>query len=165
MILLELLFKVRFGYKTSSTSSTDVEVKVVRDPGEVAGVAGRAGQGAASRRPELQSLKESYGEEEHLVPGQQLPHAVAAADTERDHPLVLHKPSILSEETLWPELVRLREILGIVHDEGDVHTNRGPGRNGELPHFHLAGGEVRDGAGRHARHPLPLCDHCLCVGQ
>ena len=68
-------------------------------PGEVAGVAGRAGQGAARRRPELQSLKQSYGEEEHLVPGQQLPHAVAAADTERDHPLVLHKPQAMLFQT------------------------------------------------------------------
>ena len=68
-------------------------------PGEVAGVAGRAGQGAASRRPELQSLEQSHSEEEDLVPGQQLPHAVAAAYTERDHPLVLHKPQVMIFQT------------------------------------------------------------------
>ena len=56
----------------------------------------RVGQWVILRRQELDLLYQVYSEEEHLVPGQQLAHAVPLPNTEWNYPLTLFKPDKIS---------------------------------------------------------------------
>ena len=97
----------------------------------------RIGWWLVNRRQEPDLLYQIDSEQEHLIPGQQLAHAVPLPNTEWNYPLILFiaeiqinciilnnqsnsLPPILSDHSIWVKALWLLEKAGIIHDKGQV---------------------------------------------
>ena len=70
----------------------NLDVEVVGYPGEVAHEVVRVREGVVVGGEEPDVLHQAGREQEHLVPRQQLPHAVPLSKAKWNHTLILDKP-------------------------------------------------------------------------